>query len=45
MTSTYFVLIYDVTDRRFALDPGPSDKVENTLFRRIFNISHSQVYS
>jgi hypothetical protein len=45
MTSTCFVLIQEVSNSRFALDPGPSDKVENTLFRRIFNISHSQVYS
>jgi hypothetical protein len=45
MTSTYFVLIHNVAARRFALDPGPSDKVENTLFRRIFNISHFLVYS
>jgi hypothetical protein len=45
MMSTCFVLIHEVADSCVALDPGPSDKVENTLFRRIFNISHSQVYS
>jgi hypothetical protein len=45
MTSTYIIFIYKITLRTLALVPGQSDKVENTLFRRIFNISHSQVYS
>jgi hypothetical protein len=45
MVSTHIVLMYNIQCRRFALDLGPSDKVENTLFRRIFNISHSQVCS
>ena len=43
--SYYKLIIYSLTPGRFALNPGPSDKVENTLFRRIFNISHSKVYS